>query len=347
MCIGKWHLGRPANYLPTSRGFDQYFGIPYSNDQSPSVLMSNTAVIESPVNLQSLTQRYTGQATSFIRASKDLPFFLYLPHTFPHIPLAASPAFQGKSAMGLYGDVVEESDWSVGQILQELKANQLDGNTLVMFTSDNGPWFQGSAGRLRGRKGDTFEGGMREPFIAWFPGRIPAGEVRSGSRRAARGRVVNSFASTLDILPTIAGLAQAPLPGNPLDGVDIWPVLGGQQESVNRPLFLYFSGWELQCARQGPWKLHLARYNTPAYTPEPKVGLFNLRLINPELYNIDADPEEADDVSNEHPDIVANIQAGVAQMLPGLPSQVQAAWHDTQNRAVYPNTPGAWPVPIL
>ncbi len=334
MCVGKWHLGDTPGFLPTDHGFDGYYGIPYSNDQSPSVLMQNTTVIESPVNLSTITQRYTTQAINFIRQSKSKPFFLYLPHTAPHIPLAASPAFLGKSSMGLYGDVVEELDWSVGQVLQELKADGLDSNTLVVFTSDNGPWFQGSPGRLRGRKGDTFEGGMREPFIARFPGRIPA------------GRTVKPLASTLDFLPTIAGLTNAALPANPLDGVDIWPLLTGQGKASMRPPFLYFADWNLQCARVGRWKLHLSRYNTPAYTPMPKVGYYNLRLLNPELYDIESDPEEAEDVSSNHPDIVAYIRTRVEQMLPAMPAQVQAAWQDTQSRPVYPNDAGSWPEPV-
>src|ERR1700722_3240854 len=215
MCVGKWHLGATPAYLPTSRGFDSYYGIPYSNDQLPSILMQNTAVIESPVVLNTLTQRYTQQATDFIKNSKNSPFFLYLAHTFPHIPLAASPAFLGKSGLGLYGDVVEEIDWSVGQVLQSLKDNNIDGNTLVMFTSDNGPWYLGSPGRLRGRKGWSYEGGVREPFIARFPGRIPAALL---SNRAPRlrapgqipnARVSNAMATTMDLLPTIANLCNA------------------------------------------------------------------------------------------------------------------------------------------
>jgi arylsulfatase A len=334
MCVGKWHLGSTPGFLPTNHGFDGYYGIPYSNDQSPSVLMQNTTVIESPVNLTTITQRYTTQAINFIRQSKNKPFFLYLPHTAPHIPLAASPNFLGKSSMGLYGDVVEELDWSVGQVLQELQADGLDSNTLVVFTSDNGPWFQGSPGRLRGRKGDTFEGGMREPFIARFPGKIPA------------NRTVKPLASTLDFLPTIAGLTNAALPANPLDGVDMWPLLTGQGRPAERPPFLYFADWNLQCARIGRWKLHLARYNTPAYTPMPQVGYYNLRLLNPELYDIESDPEEAEDTSANHPDIVADIRTRVEQMLPAMPAQVQAAWQDTQNRPVYPNDAGSWPQPI-
>jgi arylsulfatase A len=332
-CIGKWHLGSAPPYLPTNRGFDEYFGIPYSNDQSPSILMENTAIIETPVNLATLTQRYTEQAVDSIRRSKEAPFFLYLPHTFPHIPLAASSTFRGKSAMGLYGDVIEELDWSVGQILQEIASNGLDANTLVMFSSDNGPWFQGSPGRLRGRKGDTFEGGLRVPFIARYPGRIPPGQV------------LRSFASGLDILPTVARLTSVPLPRNPLDGVDIWPVLSGETDSVNRPPFLYLDNWNLQCARQGRWKLHFARYNSPAFTPEPKGGRFNFRLLNPELYDLDRDSEESADVSADHPAIVTTMLESVHELLPSFPAQVQAAWRETQSRPVLPNTAGAWPVP--
>jgi arylsulfatase len=347
MCIGKWHLGNLPQYLPTTRGFDQYYGIPYSNDMTPSVLMQNNNVIESPVELTTLTRRYTAQAVNFIRSSGNTPFFLYLPHTFPHIPLAASPAFVGQSGMGLYGDVIQELDWSVGQVLQALQDSGVDQNTFVMFTSDNGPWFQGSPGRLRGRKGDTFEGGMREPFIARFPGVIPSNATRQTSSKGAKPRVVTSMASTLDLLPTIAAFTRASLPANSLDGVDISPILTGQASDVTRPLFLYFSYWNLQCARMGPWKLHLTRGNVPAYSAEPKVGFYNLRLLNPELYNIDTDPEEADDVSAQNPAIVAEIQQKVLDLLPSLPTQVQANWQYTQNIPVYPNESGAYPSPIL
>ncbi len=347
-CVGKWHLGRPAPYLPTARGFDEYYGIPYSNDMEPSVLMRDTEVIESPVNLSTLTRRYTDEAVHFIRRSRSSPFFLYLPHTFPHIPLAVSPDFAGKSGMGLYGDVIQELDWSVGQVLQALRENGVDENTLVFFTSDNGPWFQGSPGRLRGRKGDTFEGGMREPFIARLPGRIPvSGAVRQSISPTRQARRVDAMASTLDLLPTIAGFAGVPVPRNPLDGVDIGPLLRGEVKDVDRPPFLYFSGWNLQCARLGPWKLHMTRNNVPAYTAEPKVGNYNLRLLNLELYDVDADPEEADDVSAQNPAMVADIQQRVLQMLPSFPAEVRAAWNRTQSTPVYPNEPGAYPTPIV
>ena len=216
MCIGKWHLGRPAPYLPTSRGFDEYFGIPYSNDMNPRVLMHNTEVIEKTANLETLTRRYTEQATKFIGDSAGSPFFLYMPHTFPHIPLAASPRFRGKSAEGLYGDVVEEVDWSVGEVLGALKQHGLERNTLVLFSSDNGPWYLGSPGKLRGRKNTTYEGGVREPFIARWSGRIPG------------GRTSDALVSLMDVFPTVAGLCGAARPAKPLDGIDIWPLLDGE-----------------------------------------------------------------------------------------------------------------------
>jgi len=334
MCVGKWHLGLTEQYLPTRRGFDEYYGLLGSNDQLP-VLMHNTEVIEAQVDHETLTARYTQQAVQFIQRSAERPFFLYMPHLAPHVPVVPSPPFRGKSGLGPYGDVVMEMDWSVGQVLEALEAKGLDQNTLVIFTSDNGPWFQGSAGRLRGRKGDTFDGGMREPFLARFPGRIPA------------GRVVEGFASALDLLPTLAALTAAPVPANPLDGVNIWPMLTGEAESVERPAFLYFDSWNLQCARLGPWKLHFARYNSAAFTAMPAVGRMNLRLLNPELYKIDEDPSEAYDLAGEHPEIVARIEEQVRQQLPSLPSRVLQAWEDTQRRGVKPNGSGEWPVPEL
>ncbi|MCZ2151346.1 MAG: sulfatase [Bryobacterales bacterium] len=333
-CVGKWHLGTEPQYLPTARGFDDYYGIPYSNDQFPSVLMQGTSVIESPVNLNTITQRYTKQAVGFIQQNKDAPFFLYMAHTAPHVPLAASKEFRGKSPLGLYGDVVEEMDWSVGQVLSALADLGLDSNTFVMFSSDNGPFFQGSPGKLRGRKGETFEGGIREPFIARFPGRIPAG------KRAP------SFGTLLDLLPTVAGLTGSALPKNPLDGVDIWPMMTGEAEGVDRPAFLYFNDWNLQCARLGRWKLHMSRYNGPAFIPPLVQGRMNLRLLNPELYDLETDPGESYSAAGENAGIVADIRAKVESLLHGMPDQVRSAWMDTQNRPVAPNGLGEWPVPV-
>ena len=173
---------------------------------------------------------------------------------------------------------------------------------------------------------------MREPFIARFPGRIPA------------GKVVNAFATSLDILPTLANLTASPLPGNPIDGVDVWGLLSGEAESVSRPPFFYFDAYNLQCARVGPWKLHMARYNTAAYTAAPAAGRFNYRLMNPELYNLDEDPSEAYDVSDDHPEIVARIQGQVRQSLLSMPTPVRQAWDDTQRRRVQPNGAGEWPI---
>jgi arylsulfatase A-like enzyme len=339
MCVGKWHLGQLPQYLPTSRGFDEYYGIPYSNDMSPSVLLQNKSVIESPVRLNTLTQRYTQQAVNFIQRSSASPFFLFLSHTFPHIPLAASPAFKGRSGLGLYADVVEELDWSVGQVLQSLQDNGVDDNTLVIVTSDNGPWYQGSAGRLRGRKGSSYEGGVREPFIARWPGQIPMSNTR------LRGpRVSQVMATTMDILPTLARLSNATLPARPLDGIDIWPALVDQPLQAQRDLFLYFDGWNLQCARLGPWKLHVARYNDFAWSPDPAGGRRNLPLLNPELYNLDHDPDESYDVASENPQIVADIQQRIQQMLPTFRSEVMAAWQATMSDNVAPTPAGALPV---
>jgi arylsulfatase len=248
MCIGKWHLGDKPGYLPTSRGFDEYYGIPYSNDIEPVKLMHNTETIEFPVVQETLTPRYTEQALKFIEGSKDGPFFLYLPHTFPHTPLAASGKHKSKTGMGLYADVVAELDWSVGEILSALKKYGLEDNTLVIFTSDNGPASgEGSTGGLRGRKGSTYEGGVREPFAAKWPGHIP------------EGKVANGVAAAIDLLPTFAGLVGASLPEKPLDGVDVWPMLSGKQQALDREVLLYWSGWNLEAARLGKWKLRFKR----------------------------------------------------------------------------------------
>jgi arylsulfatase A len=335
MCIGKWHLGRPEKYLPTSRGFDEYFGIPYSNDMSPRVLMHNTQLIEEPAVLETLTARYTEEAVKFIEGAKSSPFFLYMPHTFPHIPLAASEKFRGKSAEGLYGDVVEEIDWSVGEILNTLKKRGLDRDTLVMFSSDNGPWYQGSPGKLRGRKNTTYEGGVREPFIARWTGRIPA------------GRVVDGLASMMDVFPTLTKLCGAALPAKPVDGIDIWPLLNGTTASIDREPLLYFDNWDLQCARWMNWKLHIARHNTGAYMPAPAGGRHSYLLPKPELYNLASDPDESYDVAAENPRIVAQIQKQIARMLETFPEPVKKAWEEQQRRKANPATStGAYPQPV-
>ena len=334
-CIGKWHLGMGDGYRPTSRGFDRFFGLPYSNDMTPLPLIEGAETIEAQAILDSLTARYTEKAVDFIATSAKgkKPFFLYMAHTFPHIPLAASAKFRGKSGKGLYGDCIQELDWSAGQVMEALTANGIAENTLVIFTSDNGPWYQGSPGRLRGRKAETFEGGMREPFIAKWPGRIKAGRI-----------VTSSMATMMDLLPTFANLAGASLPVAPIDGVDIMPMLTGDADSVDREPFFYFDGNNLQCVRQGRWKLHVARYNTPPWTLEPVQGRVNLPLCNPELYDVVSDPQEGYDVAAEHPEIVWPLKAKIDAAIRTFPPDVQWAWADTLSRLVNGSPAGAWPV---
>ena len=230
----------------------------------------------------------------FINRSKDSPFFLYLAHTAPHLPLAASARFAGKSGLGEYADVVQELDWSVGQVMAALKANGLDSNTLVMFSSDNGPWWQGSQGKLRGRKGETYEGGMREPFIARYPGRHSVGH------RLHR----DSPPRWICCPPSRACAAPRRHPIRSMES-DIWPMLTGERGEVERDVFLYFDSVYLQCARLGRWKLHMTRYNTKAWSPLPPRGRVNLPLPRPELYDVVSDPQESYDCARSHPDIVA------------------------------------------
>ena len=261
MCIGKWHLGHHPRYLPTRHGFDHYLGIPYSNDmdradqgEPPIPLMRDETVLEQPAVQDTLTRRYTEEALEFIRdhaslARQGQPFFLYLPYTFPHVPLHASPAFRGKSPRGLYGDVVEELDASVGQVLQVLRQEQLAGSTLVVFTSDNGPWLSqkldaGSAGLLREGKITTWEGGVRVPCLAWWHGTI------------APGRVVQDLASELDLFATCIELAGGRLPaGRPYDSHSLVPLFRGTGSGSRNEVFYYFDD-QVTAVRQGPWKLH-------------------------------------------------------------------------------------------
>ncbi|MGA2771897.1 MAG: sulfatase [Bryobacteraceae bacterium] len=338
VAVGKWHLGHLPRYLPPRRGFDEYFGIPYSNDMNPRPLLhaagDKVEQLEEPAVLETLTPRYTEQCLKFIERSRNSPFFLYMAHTYPHIPLAASPRFRGKSADGLYGDVVEELDWSVGELIASLKKHGLANDTIVMFSSDNGPWYQGSPGKLRGRKGSTYEGGVREPFLAMWPGHIPRGAVSKG------------IAGTVDILPTLARLCGAPLPNNPLDGIDIWPLLCCQKQELEREVLLYFDDWNVQCARWRQWKLHFARYNTMAFNPAPPGGRVNLVLPAPELYDLESDPDESYDVAPENPQVVAHMMARVEALVSGFPDEVKKAWEATRNRATAKTPAGALPQPV-
>jgi arylsulfatase A len=318
ICVGKWHLGHREAFLPTKQGFDSYLGIPYSNDMSIDAkhakfakdcvfregmtaenarakevkhkvpLMRGSEVIEYPVDQSTLTKRYTEEAVKFIRAHKDGPFFLYLPHTMVHVPLAASPAFKGKSQWGLIGDAIEEVDWSVGQIMQELKDLNLDDNTLVIFTSDNGA-ASGSAGPLRGKKGSVFEGGVREPCIMRWPGKIPAGTT------------CEQIAGNIDMLPTFCKLIGVNPPADRvIDGRDITSLMFDAKAGAVRDTHLYFNGKGKAAAiRQGPWKFFLLAQAMNKKGPAVNLGLFNL---------ID-DPGETTDVSAKHPDIVARLRA--------------------------------------
>lgn len=300
-CVGKWHLGDQPQFLPTSQGFDYYYGIPYSNDMGtrkktnrpPLPLLQNKKVIEAPVNQNTITKRYTEQVTKFIRSNKDKPFFVYLPHTMPHNPVHSSEKFRGKSANDGYGDCVEEIDFSTGQILQTLKNLNIDDRTLVIFTSDNGAanrW-GGSNLPLSGFKGSTAEGGMREPAVMRWPGKIPA------------GKTCNELVSTLDMLATLAHLAGTKAPADRIiDGKNIWPLMAGKR-GVKSPhkVFYYYQMDQLQAVRSGKWKLHLPfkmkKRNWGKGIPDTPL----------ELYNLQDDIAEKNNVANSHPDVVKRL----------------------------------------
>ena len=357
--VGKWHLGNwmnnPAGH-PMKHGFDSYFGLPHSNDMNRVAnapkgednsldpdpkwwqppLFDGEKLIEQPTDQTQLTRRYAEKSVEFIKAHKAEPFFLYFASTFPHTPLFASEKFKDKTPRGRYGDVVEELDWAVGQILDTLRSEGLDKNTMVFFTSDNGPWLirglaGGSAGLLRDGKGSTWEGGMREPGIAWWPGKIPA------------GKVCHEIATSMDLLPTIAHFAGTEAPKDRvMDGVDIAPLLatanntqtiewsggsagnsasikvqatvsitGGTTPAERKPaagvareVFCYYRGTDLFAARLGFWKAHFI--TQPGYGPgkqEPHDP--------PLLFNLEADPGESFECGADHPDVIAKIKAAV------------------------------------
>ncbi|MBM3786884.1 MAG: sulfatase [Acidobacteria bacterium] len=329
-CVGKWHLGHTPPNLPAYKGFDHYFGIPYSNDMNPRWLMDDEKVVEEQATLETLTPRYTERAIRFIDANAASPFFLYFPHTYPHIPLAASPAFRGKSPYGIYGDVVSELDNSVGEIMKTLKKHGLEKNTLFLFSSDNGPWYQGSAGRLRGRKGMTWEGGVRVPLIAWQPGRV------------AKGKVCQSLVSTMDIVPTVCAMTGAAKPAKATDGIDITALLNGSKPALERDVLLYFDGENVQCARWGQWKLHFSRYNNVTYSPAPAGGRKNIYLKNPELYNVVTDPDESFDVAAGNPQVVQKIIARVEEILQtDFPAAISQNYQSQKNGERSPSPAGA------
>jgi arylsulfatase A-like enzyme len=312
---GKWHLGHHSQFLPTRHGFDEYFGLPYSNDMwphhptmktnfPPLPLIEGEKTVQLMPDQTQLTTWYTERAVSFIERNKDRPFFLYVPHAMPHVPLFVSRKFEGKSKSGLFGDVIEEIDWSVGQILSALKQQHLEENTLVIFTSDNGPWLSygdhaGSAGHLREGKGTTFEGGVRVPFIARWSGKIPAASV------------CGEPAMTIDLLPTLAKVAGAELPSHPIDGLDIRRLLSGQRgaKSPHEALFFYWDE-HLQAVRSGPWKLHFAHSYVKPVPPGNggQPGKIENPKIDLALFNLESDPSETNDLSSTHPEVVARLQ---------------------------------------
>ncbi len=313
--IGKWHLGRKRRHLPLNNGFDRFFGLPYSNDMSrknnpkhpiyrlrvvpPLPLMEGTYVIEREPDQSRLAQRFTERALRFMRFAvqqRKQPFFLYLAHIAPHPPLHPGERFRGRSPRGLYGDVVEELDWSVGEVLEEIRRLGIAEKTLVIFTSDNGPWLAkkengGSPGPFREGKGSTWEGGVRVPCIAWWPGHVPAG-VKS-----------RAFVTMMDILPTFAALAGAELPGDrPYDGADVSDVLFENAPGREPRIFLWIRQ-QLRAYRRGPWKLHVV-------TNYPANGTRKTTIHDPPLlFNVEEDPGERFDVAAEHPDIVRRMLA--------------------------------------
>ncbi len=330
--VGKWHLGDAEKFLPLQHGFDEYLGIPYSNDMWP-VNFDGTPVTDPTSNkakfpplpliegnkplryinslddMATITTTYTEKAIDFINRKKKQPFFLYLPHSMVHIPLAVSQKFKGKSQQGLYGDVVMEIDWSVGQVLQSLKDNGLEKNTLVIFTSDNGPWLNfgnhaGSAGGLREGKGTAFEGGQKEPTIMKWPGVIPAGTIN------------NQLACTIDLLPTFAAITGAPLPQQKIDGVNILALLKNESNANPRnELLYYYNKNSLKAVRQGDWKLVLPHhFDTYEKLLPGNDGFPGKRVVDSTglaLYDLRRDPGERYDVQEQNPEVVKALMVVV------------------------------------
>jgi len=337
--IGKWHLGDAPEYLPTKRGFDSYFGVPYSDDMQPLPLIRDTRILEADTDRDILTDRYTKEALSFLDNFSGQPFFLYLAFSYPHDPARASARFRGKSGFGDYGDAVQEIDWSVGQIADALQKKGLLHDTLLLFTSDHGPWYQGSTANLRGRKISTFEGGFRVPLIAHWPAGLQS------------GRVSHTWASSLDILPTLVSLCGLDPSPNPLDGINISSLLFGQEHELPRKSLLYFTplshgGADLHCARKGDWKLRVAQLDGEIYIGDHTSGHTSYWLQHPELYNLASGPGESYDVARQHPEIVKEILADADAQIRTMPRDVQQAYAELrQNLARITTPPAAAPRP--
>ncbi len=315
---GKWHLGDAPENMPLAEGFDDFYGIPYSNDMwpyhpeqesfnfGPLPLYEDNQIIDTLDDQSFLTTAITKRSVEFIDSNKGQPFFLYVAHPQPHVPLFVSDKFRGKSARGLYGDVIMEIDWSVGEILDALKRNGIDDNTLVIFTSDNGPWLSygdhaGSTGPFREGKGTAFEGGHREPFIARYPGKLPA------------GKTITTPAMAIDILPTVAAVTGSRLPSLPIDGKNIWPLLTGETDESPQPAyFFYYHVNQLHGVRYGKWKMYFPHiYRTLSGRPGGSGGFpapyDYIKLEEVSLYDLENDPSETINLASDYPEVVQKI----------------------------------------
>ena len=293
--FGKWHLGSRVEWYPLNHGFDEFYGALHSNDMAPFKLYRDDQVIEDPVDQTTLTQRYTSEALRFIEQNRENPFFLYIPHSFPHVPLFVTEEFEGKSDAGLYGDVVETIDWSMGQIFNKLTELGIDENTMVIFTSDNGPWFEGSSGQFRNRKGTSWEGGLRVPFIARWPSKIAANQQTSVA------------AMNIDIFPTILDFAEisAPREGT-LDGKSLRGVLTNNEDSAHEFLYL-FNNDRIAAVRSGKWKLVVEtfyRTGVPSFdNSNSYYAPYGL------LFDLEKDPTETYSYTREFPRVAEELRS--------------------------------------
>ena len=306
--FGKWHLGSRVEWYPLNHGFDEFYGALHSNDMAPFQLYRDSQIIEDPVDQTTLTQRYTSEALRFIEQNKDNPFFLYIPHSFPHVPLFVTEEFEGQSSAGLYGDVVETIDWSMGQILEKLNDLGIDENTMVIFTSDNGPWFEGSSGQFRNRKGTSWEGGLRVPFIARWPSTIPRNQRNSHA------------AMNIDVLPTILDFAGVSLPSEtPPDGKSLRGVLTNGEGSPHDYLYL-FNNDRIAAVRSGKWKLVVETFYR---TGVPSFDNPNSYYApNGLLFDLEKDPSETYSFTREYPGVAEELHSHLIKGQKALNSKV-------------------------